>query len=227
MVPPLPRADRLASIADALADPPRVHGGAPGGVWGTAPECYRFIAEVLPEDATTLETGLGISTSLLGRWTARHVCVVGSADQVEALTDYSTERGHSLDHVDFHVGTSDVVLPGLDLPPVDLFLIDGGHGYPAPVIDWYYGALSLRDGGVVVIDDVQLPSVYDFLVRYLEQDPRWLQLAGDHKWRAFRKVGDFSVREEWTSQSFLGPRRLPFSTRLKVATHRLIHRSKG
>jgi hypothetical protein len=42
---------------------------------------------------------------------------------------------------------------------LDLVFIDGSHGYPLPVIDWFYGAGLFRRGGVVVLDDVQLPQV--------------------------------------------------------------------
>jgi hypothetical protein len=118
------------------------------------------------------------------------------------------------------------VLPQLDIADLDLLLIDGGHGFPHPAIDWYYGALHLKAGGIVVIDDVQLPSVKDFLVDYLDKDPRWTKVGGDYKWHAYRKVGDFSVREEWTHQEFLGHARLPLGNRIKIAVNRRLGRFK-
>ena len=49
----------------------------------------------------------------------------------------------------------------MQLPPepLDFVLIDGGHGFPTPMLDWFYGAGRLRRGGVAVFDDVQLPAV--------------------------------------------------------------------
>lgn len=217
---PSARDDRLASIGAVIAEPPHVHDGAPGGVWGTSSDCYEFIARHLPDDAVTLETGLGISTVLFGLWSTNHTCVVGSADQVDALRSYMRDHQHSIDNVRFEIGTSDRVLPSLILEPLDLFLIDGGHGFPVPAIDWYYGSLTLRPGGIVVIDDIQLPSVDDFLVRFLRLDPRWTLIGGDHKWLAFRKEGDFSLSEEWSEQRFLGRRRQPALTRVKSAVRR-------
>lgn len=214
------RADRLASIGAVVADPPRVHGGAPGGVWGTSSDCYQFMAQHLPENAVTLETGLGISTVLFALWSTRHTCVVGSSDQVDALRTYLSDHQYPADHVSYEIGTSDRVLPNLTLEPLDLFMIDGGHGFPVPAIDWYYGSQTLRAGGIVVIDDIQLPSVDDFLVRFLKLDPRWTPVGGDHKWLAFRKEGDFSLSEEWSEQAFLGRRRQPAVTRLKSAVRR-------
>ena len=219
--------ERLGSLAQVVADPPHVHATAPGGVWGTSTGCYEFIARNLPDGATTLETGLGMSTMMFALWSQRHYCVVGSQEQVDKLQGHAAERAVSLAHVDFAVGTSDVVLPTLELEPVDLFLIDGGHGFPVPVIDWYYGSLSLTPGGIVVIDDIQLPGVHDYLLRFLKQDPRWTKVGGDDKWLAFRKDGDFSVREEWTSQAFLGPSRRSARTRAKVAAHRVLTSFRG
>jgi hypothetical protein len=221
-VHPLRSDERAASIQMFLADPPRVHDGAPGGVWGTSTDCYEFMASHLPDNPATLETGLGLSTLMLGTWARRHTCVVGSQAQVDALQAHARNRGYSLTNTRFAVGSSDQVLPSLQLEPIDLFLIDGGHGYPMPVIDWYYGSLALRAGGVVVVDDIQLPSVDDYLVRFLREDPRWLQVAGDGKWVAFRKEGDFSLREEWTEQGFLGAPRKSLSQRLKSGIHRRI-----
>lgn len=133
---PLRSAERAASIQMFLADPPRVHDGAPGGVWGTSTDCYEFMASHLPDNPATLETGLGLSTLMLGRWAGRHTCVVGSQAQVDALQAHARNRGYSLANTRFAVGSSDQVLPSLQLEPSDLFLIDGGHGYPMPVIDW-------------------------------------------------------------------------------------------
>lgn len=112
----------------------------------------------------------------------------------------------------------------LDIEPLDLFLIDGGHGFPHPTIDWYYGAGHLKDGGIVIVDDVQLPAVADYLIRFLDLDDRWDHVAGDHKWRAYRKRGDFSLGEEWTDQAFLGGARRSPMNRLKIAVHRQLTR---
>lgn len=220
--PQTTQANRAADIDRVLANPPSVHGQAPGGVWKTVPDAYAFLAEHIPQNAVTLETGLGVSTVLFSQWSANHTCVVAGAGEVEAITAYAAEQHIPFDHVTFQVGTSDVVLPTLELEPLDAFLIDGGHGFPHPTIDWYYGARTLKDGGVVVIDDVQLPAVEDHLVAVLDADPRWECLGGDWRWRAYRKRGDFPLGEEWTNQSFLGAPRFPLSLRTKRLVKRLI-----
>lgn len=52
---PTATADRQADLNQVLANPPAVHGAAPGGVWKTALDAYEFLAAHLPDDAVTLE----------------------------------------------------------------------------------------------------------------------------------------------------------------------------
>lgn len=221
-----PLAARLEQLGQIMDAPPNVHDGAPGGVWKASGSAYEFIARHLPGNATTLETGLGISTVLFSQWSKQHVCIVGSGDQVERLREYFASRDLDDSRVRFEVGTSDLVLPNLEVDNIDMFLIDGGHGFPHPAIDWYYGSLRLSDGGIVVVDDVQLPAVHDYLIDFLDKDPRWSNLGGDHKWQAFKKSGAFSVREEWTGQSFLGASRMPLMSKFKIGVNRRLGKFK-
>jgi hypothetical protein len=194
---------RQDDIETVLADPPQVHYGAPSGVWATDRSCYEFIATELPaEGAATLETGCGISTVLLAMWSAEHVCVVPSPAEADACRRYLEERGHP-DRVTFEVGWSDEVLPHLTGPALDLVLVDGGHGFPAPIVDWYYAASRLREGGVVILDDLQLPQVRLGLPEFLAADPRWESVEATSKWAAYRRLTAGSLREEWRSQTFL------------------------
>ena len=185
-----------------LADPPQVH-FAPGGVFRTDRSCYEFIAGELPEEgARTLETGCGVSTVLLGRWSAEHVCVVLDSAEVRACRRYLDERGLA-ERVVFEVGPSDEVLPRLTGAPLDLVFVDGGHAFPMALLDWYYGAGRLRQGGVVVIDDLQLPHVRLGLIEFLEADPRWERVESTGKWAAYRRLTTGGLREEWRDQAFL------------------------
>lgn len=51
---------------------------------------------------------------------------------------------------------------------MDLVLLDGPHAYPLPQIEFAYLFPRVRVGGWLVLDDIQIPSVYalfDFLKR--------------------------------------------------------------
>jgi hypothetical protein len=38
-------------------------------------------------------------------------------------------------------------------------LIDGPHGYPFPDLEYYYLYPTIADAGLLVIDDIQIPSI--------------------------------------------------------------------
>lgn len=199
--------DRLQAIGEVLNDPPRVHAshGAEGGVWGTSVDCYRWLAEVCGPGVRTLETGCGISTALFAVWGCAHTCVVYHQVEADVMVTWAAERGISLDAVTFAVGPSEQVLPALTEPAeLDVMLVDGNHGFPAAILDWYYGAGRLRDGGAVVFDDVQLASVRLGLFEFLDADPRWEPVALTEKWAAVLRRGSGPLAEDWPEQSFLG-----------------------
>jgi hypothetical protein len=198
--------DRLAAISRVLADPPPVHPLAPGQVWNTDTDCYDFIARHCPPGASTLETGLGVSTVLFVLWGARHTCIVGEQFEVDTCLAYLESRSIPIQNVSFVLGGSDQVLPKHPSGELDLFLIDGGHGFPTPVIDWFYGARWLRSGGILIVDDIQLPTVSDFLIRFLDLDPRWTELRRTDKWVGYRRESSGGLSEGHWMQPFVSLR---------------------
>jgi hypothetical protein len=197
--------ERRALIAAFMADPPQVHAAAAGGVWGATRDLYEFLADRADRDARTLETGCGTSTALFGAWGCEHLCIVPDPHQEKVIRSYLAGRGHDDHRLSFDVRTSDVALPPrLGDGPLDLVLIDGCHGFPAAILDWYYTGSRLRRGGVVVLDDIQLPQVSVGLRPYLTGSPRWRRVAGTRKWESWEKLDDGSLAEEWNAQPFLG-----------------------
>ncbi|QEC46875.1 class I SAM-dependent methyltransferase [Baekduia soli] len=167
-------AARSRAIFTVVGDPPRVHehAGAQEGVYSTDLDCYEFLARHAAPGSRTLETGCGISTALFAVWGTRHTCVVGDRREVDILVEWAAARDIDLGAMTFEIGMSDAVLPRLEPTELDLVFIDGGHAFPMAIIDWYYGAGRLCEGGIVVLDDVQLPSVRLGLFEALERDPR-------------------------------------------------------
>lgn len=195
--------DRLAEVRKVLEDPPRVH--RQGALtYKTHQRCYEFLAEASASGSRTLETGLGISTVLFAAWKTEHICIVPDQDEVDRLLDYCDGVRDSAG-ITFLVEPSDLALPHLveSGHKIDLLFIDGGHGYPTPTIDWHYGNLMLKPGGICVIDDIQLPHVHDYLARFLLRDPRWEVLAHTTKWLAVRKGPEVPDREDWDEQPFV------------------------
>ncbi|WP_237106527.1 class I SAM-dependent methyltransferase [Nonomuraea sp. MG754425] len=189
-----------------LADPPRVHGGSadmePNQTWHTEAACYYLMADLITPGAVTLETGLGVSTALFAGLGARHTCVVNSADEIDRFRSYAATHGIDLTNVELLNGSSDDVLPGLRLDDLDLLFIDGSHHFPMPIIDWYYGARSLRKGGVVVIDDLLFigPAMISY---FLTRDDRWHVLAETSKWAAYKRMDARGSKEEWRHRKMI------------------------
>jgi predicted O-methyltransferase YrrM len=197
---------RIQAISTVVGDPPRVHeyAGAPQGVYGTALDCYEFLARHAVPGARTLETGLGISTALFALWGTEHTCVVHDQREVDVLRAWAGERDIDLGRMTFEVGMTDEVLPRLEPTALDLAFVDGGHAFPTAIIDWYYTAGRLREGGVVVFDDVQLASVRLGLFDFLQADPRWEPVAMTGKWAACVRHASGPLREAHDAQPFLG-----------------------
>jgi len=190
-----------------LADPPLVHRSSATAsfgshVWATEDGCYRFLASAVGAGDRTLETGLGVSTAIFAARGAAHTCVVPHREQVDLLRAYCEQKGIALDRVEFSVGWSEQVLPTLERSELDLVFIDGGHGFPTPMIDWFYGAGRLRSHGTVVIDDLQCPAV-EMLTGVLRSDARWAPIGGTAKWAAFERLSAGPLREEWIDQPHL------------------------
>ncbi len=195
---------RLAIAREIIASPPVVHPGAPNGkVWNTEQSCYELMAGHVRPGSRTLETGAGVSTALFAAWGCDHTAVVPFADEATAIAAYCHEAGIDTSTLRFDLRPSERALPELiGSSPLDLVFIDGAHGFPMPIIDWFYGAGLLRRGGVVVFDDVQLPAVSTFLNTYVELDDRWERIGGTPKWRAYRRLSEGTLSEHESRQPF-------------------------
>lgn len=204
--------ERIAVIDRVISDPPAVHEAdpvsglaPPHGVWSTDRDCYEFLAGRCGPGSRTLETGLGISTALFAAWRCEHTCVVPSDEERSRLLTYLSRRGIPADRLTVEVGLSERVLPALEPTGLDLVLIDGGHGFPTAIIDWFYAGGRLVEGGVLVLDDLLLRSVTAGLLDFLDADPRWARLAGTAKWAAWRRKSSGPLSEEWIGQPFFCP----------------------
>ena len=194
---------RIATVRQVIDTPPAVHLAAPGGVWATASSCYDFMANHVRRGSRTLETGAGISTVLFAAWRCDHLAVVPDPSQAKAIQAYCVENGIDTDTLTFDLRPSEVALPDrADSGELDLVFIDGCHGFPLPIIDWFYGAGRLREKGVVVFDDVQLPQVSLLIQKFIEPDDRWEELKKTPKWRAYRRMSEGFLGEEWSNQPF-------------------------
>ena len=138
----------------------------------------------------TLETGCGYSTVMFAGAGTNHLVITPFEPEIERVRRFCLEHKLDTTHCHFLVGRSEYVLPTLDKSLLlDLVFIDGAHAYPFPILDWYYAQTRLRRGGMLILDDVAIPSVrvlFDFLCK----DANWKltrMVKGDP---IFEKLGE-------------------------------------
>jgi hypothetical protein len=194
------------NLQELLALQPRVHDDGSGNPtsWGLYEDALRFIEERVPDGARTLETGEGLSTILLAAKGCHHTAVTPNRPALDKIEEFCGEHGISLERLSFVVEMSQRALPALELLELDFVLIDGCHGFPAPFIDWFYAAIALKPGGVVLVDDTQIWTG-EVLEQFLaSQEGAWRRVASwEGRAAAFEKVGDPELFSEWTDQPYV------------------------
>jgi len=189
-------------LNEVLADPPKPHGDSRGGfmVMGLTEPALKFIYENVDQSCVTLETGCGLSTVVFALTGSRHTVIAPAPTEFEITRAYCRDRGIAVSQIDFITEPSQRALPDLELAPLDLVLIDGGHGFPTPYIDWFYTAGKLKKGGFLLVDDVWVWSC-QILRDFLVEQPHW-EFVTEFEGRTaiFKKIKDGSEWLEWTQQ---------------------------
>jgi len=63
-------------------------------------------------------------------------CITPDADEAERVKRYCAGLGLP-ENITFFIESSDKILPYNDpIPALDRVFIDGGHAFPAPILDW-------------------------------------------------------------------------------------------
>lgn len=179
-----------------------MHGGR--ATWGISPRMARFLDASLAAGAVALETGAGLSSIvILRRGVTRLISITPQADEFEAIKTYCAGVGIATAAWQPVTASSLEWLPGAALPALDLVLIDGAHAFPAPFVDWHYTAESLKVGGLVVVDDLQLVTGR-ILADFLRADTRWEEVYRDRRFAAYRKrVHPIRDDQDWLSQAWV------------------------
>jgi len=163
--------ERLVRDGSAVArSDGTLHSLFPVAVYATEGEALR--EWVLREGATkTIEIGLGYGISAL------HICegLLGNADPAArhvALDPYQAKRFADLglqfleeagvaEMVEHYAEASETALPRFlgEGRSFDLAFVDGNHLFDGVFIDLIFLGRLLRPGGIVFVDDYQLPAV--------------------------------------------------------------------
>lgn len=148
----------------------------------------------------TLETGCGLSTILFSRHAEHHDCFTMANDQrsnyVQAHSDAEVER------ITFHLGSSVETLPAFSpAAPLDLVLIDGGHAYPIPELDYLYSRGWLKTGGLLIVDNIEIPTI-NHLFRVLRETPQFEFEGCVANAAFFRRTAEDLPQGDWLHQPY-------------------------
>jgi len=176
-----------APLTESLRrSPPPLHGN--GEFWGVAWEALAWIERHVRPGMATFETGAGASTIVFAACGAVHEAVTPDPTEETRVREACAARGIDDSHVTFHIGPSHDVLPARPVRALDLVLLDGAHGFPYPILDWWFLAPDLRVGGRMLLDDAYLPAVAA-IVEYARTSDAWeLERAVSFRTACIRKL---------------------------------------
>jgi predicted O-methyltransferase YrrM len=165
--------DVIAALAESRPPLHTSHLGPASMVWALDSAALAYLADVVQEGWTTVETGCGYSTLVLAAAGARHTAITPVTTDHDAVRAWAGEHDVDLDGVTFLALPSHLALAQRPSEPIDLLLIDGNHSIPVPEVDWFLVADDIRLGGLVVIDDCQLAGPVALASFLRTETSRW------------------------------------------------------
>lgn len=170
--------------------------------WGIKRGVAEFILQGVGHGSTSLETGCGISTLVFAIGKSSHTAITPNRSEIEAVSRYALSHSISLDSVNFVNEASETYLPKvMESEPLDFVLVDGRHAFPWPAIDYFYASPRIRNDGIIVVDDIMIPSV-KVLVDFLAKDANWTLIREfPRRALAFKKIGN-ELDVEWNFQRY-------------------------
>jgi hypothetical protein len=157
----------------------------------------------------SVETGAGKSTLLLSHLSEQHT--VFALDAGQSLTRAAGDALLRKDRVRFIDGPSQHTLMNHHFTePLQLVFIDGPHGFPFPNMEYWKLYPHLDTGGLLVIDDIHIPTIRQ-LFDFLREDAMFRLLETVGKTAFFERTAaeTFSpVEDGWWLQNY-NTRRFP------------------
>lgn len=115
-------------------------------------------AEALGSIEHSVETGSGKTTLLLSHLSKHHV--VFAVDAGRSISKVRESALFNAARTVFVEGPTQRTLARHEFQhPHQIVLIDGPHGYPFPDLEYFYLYPTLAPGGLLLIDDLLIPSI--------------------------------------------------------------------
>lgn len=188
-------------------------------------DILKKIEEFLPNGLEcTAETGCGKSTILFSNISKKHFVFAlddradGFNSSVNFYRDCPLTKSDGLIEV---FGPTQITLPKYSHECLyDCVLIDGPHGFPFPEMEYFYFYPKIKQGGYLILDDVNIPSI-GRMADILCEDDMWhfVKLIGCTA--IFQRTNALMTNplgDEWWTQKY---------NRRRVSIKRDIHISEG
>ena len=204
-----PKAAPLTEPQQFVRNLPVMHnprGGAPhtGGLGAITGQL--IIDEVGSMDRPrVVETGSGASTLLFLMLGASEVVAINPDHEVAVrIGEEAAARGLDTTGLTCVEERSETALArlALDGHRCDVAFIDGNHGWPSVFVDFCFLNMMLVNGGLLLIDDIQIYSC-DQLLLLLDEQHQFERVPARGKLAAFRKRSDAPFLPDWALQPFL------------------------
>ncbi len=172
------------------------------------PPVLQMLEDLLPRPLNwSMETGCGKSTILLSHFSLNHL-VFTYDDRSEAHSSVAYFAECPLfrpEHVTTVFGSTQATLPRFQFgEPIDLAFLDGPHAYPFPELEYFYVYPHLRPGGLLVIDDIHIPTIHR-LHTFLREDSMFELICVEMTTAFFRRTSAptfFPLGDGWEHQRF-------------------------
>jgi GT2 family glycosyltransferase len=110
----------------------------------------------------TLETGCGISTVFFSITSREHYCFTLD-DRMDSNSSLNfVDQNPLFDRTKCHyvLGPTQKTMPAYSFTKqFDVVFIDGPHGFPFPELEYFFAYPHIKEGGYLIVNDVQIPSI--------------------------------------------------------------------
>ncbi len=153
------------------------------------------------------ETGCGRSTILLSNLADRHhvFCLDDTESKNSSVTYYQSASLTRSDQVNLVFGSTQRTVPEFEHEGLyDCVIIDGPHGFPFPELEYFHFYPRIKKGGILVVDDVQIPTI-GRMADILQEDEMWelVRMSGNTVF--FRRTMADALPDDsdgWWAQGF-------------------------
>ena len=161
----------LQQVRDAIIDLPENWHGAGSMSANTLARLTQVLSEMPPINLS-VETGSGKTTLLFSHASNNHKTFAVD-DGNGSISNVKESELFQADSVEFIEGPAQVNVPAFNFDkPIDVALIDGPHGYPFPDLEYYHFYPHIREGGLLLLDDIQIPTIQHIFIT-LKADDMW------------------------------------------------------